>query len=301
MIGGWGARSLQAVSAWYRLRALARPARSRSRERYRRAALTFAATVTTKTVALAALLISVPLGIGYLGSERFGVWMTALSAAGLLSFANLGFDKGLLNALAAADSRDDRAAAGRLVATAFLLLGAVFAALLALFALFYPVTPWARLLNVGQAAAADAGPVMAALTLCALLALLASLVDTVQAAYQEGFLNGLWEGIGNLLALAALGAAILCGMSLPWLVWLLSALSQPIAVFLSAANALRFQLAAVLLLAAGSVALKLLLSRRLGMIGVAWGRVGAKLLLLLPHALYLPSLIARLRRRSAMA
>jgi O-antigen/teichoic acid export membrane protein len=158
---------------------LAQPARSRSRERYRRAALTFAATVATKTVALAALLISVPLGIGYLGGERFGVWMTALSAAGLLSFANLGFDKGLLNALAAADSRDDRAAAGRLVATAFLLLGAVFAALLALFALFYPMTPWARLLNVGPAAAADAGPVMAALTLCALLALLASLVDTV--------------------------------------------------------------------------------------------------------------------------
>jgi len=85
------------------------------------------------------------------------------------------------------------------------------------------------------------------------------------------------------------------------LFWLLSALSQPIAVFLSAANALRFQLAAVLLLRAGSVALKLLLSRRLGMVGVAWGRVGAELLLLLPYALYLPSLIARLRRRSAMA
>lgn len=307
---------------------------------------------------------------------------------------------------------------------------------------------------------------MAALTPCALLALLASLVDTVQAAYQEGFLNGLWEGVGKLLALAALVAAILWGMSLPWLAlvvasapliaaaanavqlfgrrrpwlaprpslvtraaarrlfsvgslfflsqlalsiayyadnlivaqvagsaavasyavvarlfdlpsmlllmvgsalwpplaeaiargdigwaerglrrlifvalalavaatlplmlfgpsllrwwvggaieapdalflafglfWLLSALSQPIAVFLSAANALPFQLGAVLL-AAGSVALKLLLSERLGMVGVAWGRVGAELLLLLPYALYLPSLIARLRRRSAMA
>jgi hypothetical protein len=85
------------------------------------------------------------------------------------------------------------------------------------------------------------------------------------------------------------------------LFWLLSALSQPLAVFLSAANALRFYLGSVLLLAAGSVALKLLLSERLRMVGVAWGRVGAELFLLLPSALFLPSLIERLRRRSAIA
>jgi O-antigen/teichoic acid export membrane protein len=446
--------------------AIARPAGTRSQERYRRAAVTFVASIVTKGVALIVLLVSVPLGLRYLGGERFGLWMTALSAVGLLGFANLGFDKGLLNALAAADGNDDRAAAGRLVSTAFILLGCVFTALLLLFALLYPLLPWARLLNAAPGVVGDAGPVMAALTVCTLLTLLASLVDTVQAAYQEGFLNGLWDGVGKLLALAALIAAIGAGAGLPWLAlwvaaapllasaanaallfgkrrrwlmpqlallragaarqlfsagglfflgqialtlayyadnlivaqlagseavasyavvarlfdlpgmllllvggalwpplaeaiargdvawaerglkrlmvaslalalisavplmllgpavlrwwvggavaappglfiafglfWLVSALTQPIAVFVSAAGALAFQLGAAALLAAGSLALKLVLAREIGIEGVAWGRVGAEVaFLLIPYALFLPRLLRRLRRSSA--
>jgi hypothetical protein len=216
-----------------RLGALARPAGTRSGERYRRAAVTFLASIATTGVALAVLLVSVPLGLRYLGSERFGVWMTGVSAAGLLSFANLGFDKGLLNALVAADGGDDRAKAGRLVSTAFILLGGVVAVLLALFALLYPILPWARLLNVAAGLADDAGTIIAALTICALLSLLASLVDTVQAAYQEGFLNGFWDGIGKLLALLALVMAIGAGASLPVLA--LAVAAAPLAA--SGANA----------------------------------------------------------------
>jgi hypothetical protein len=56
-----------------RLGALARPAGTRSGERYRRAAVTFLTSIATKGVALAVLLVSVPLGLRYSGSERFGV------------------------------------------------------------------------------------------------------------------------------------------------------------------------------------------------------------------------------------
>jgi O-antigen/teichoic acid export membrane protein len=435
---------------------------ARSRERYRRAAFTFLASIIVKGVALLTLFTSVPLSLGYLGSERFGLWMTALSAVGLASFANLGFDKGLLNALAAADGRGHRAAARRLVSTAFFLLGGILATMLALFALAYPILPWARLLNAVGPAADEAGPVVAVLTVCALLALLANLVDTIQSAYQEGFRNGLWEAIGKLSGLAALIAAIRFGASLPvlalavagvpliaslanavvlfgrrrvWLLpkitliqrgaarqlfgagslfflsqlaltiayyadnlvvaqlaggeavaayavtarlfdlpgmllllvggalwpplaeamarrdiawaqrglrhlilvslglaavtalpliplgpvalrwwvggevappvslfpafglfWMLSALTQPISVFLSAANALRFQLACLVALAVGGLALKLLFAEWFGVAGVAWGRVAAEVIfLLLPYVLFMPRLMRRLR------
>lgn len=448
-----------AAGAWRRLVDQVRAAAPRSRERYRRAAVTFVAALVGQGVALLVLAASVPLSLGYLGRERFGLWMTAVAASELLSFATLGLDKGLLNALAAADGRDDRAAARRLVSTAFVLLGGIVLVGLALFALAYPSLPWARLLNV--AAAEEAGPVMAVLAVCALLALLASLVDTVQSAYQEGFLNGLWKAAGRLLSLAALAAAIGLGKSVawialavagapllaalgnavmlfgyrrPWLVpqfrlvrrdsarrllgsgslflltqlaltiayyadnlivaqlagseavaayavtarlfdlpgmllllvgaalwpplaeaiargdiawaerslrrlilaslalaaatalplmllgptllrwwvgaevappnslfvafglfWLLSAVTQPIAVFLGAANALRFQLGCAAVLAAGGLALKLLMAQRFGIAGVAWGRVAAEALLLLPYALFLPRLMRRVR------
>jgi hypothetical protein len=82
--------------------------------------------------------------------------------------------------------------------------------------------------------------------------------------------------------------------------WLLSALTQPIAVFLSAAGALRFQLATSAVLVAGGLPLKLGLARAIGMEGVAWGRVGAEtLFVLIPCGLFLPRLLRRLRRGSA--
>jgi len=450
----------RAAGALRRLVDQARVAAPRSRERYRRAAATFAAQLASQGVALMVLLASVPLALSYLGRERFGLWMTAVAAAELLSFASLGLDKGLLNALAAADGSDDRTAARRLVATAFALIGAIVLALLALLALSYTALPWARLLNVP--ATAEAGPVMAVLIVATLLALPASLVDTVQSAYQDGFLNGLWKAVGRVLSLIALAAAIALGGSVVWvaltvagapllaalgnaillfvrrrpwlrprlvdvrreaarrlfasgslffltqlaltiayygdnlivaqfagsdavaayavtarlfdlpgmllllvgaalwpplaeaiargdtlwaerglrrliiaslglaaltalplmllgptllgwwvggevappgqlfvafgLFWLLSAVTQPIAVFLAAANALRFQLGCAVLLAAGSVALKLLMAQRFGVAGIAWGRVAAEALLLVPYGLFLPRLMRQVRR-----
>lgn len=449
-----------AAGALRRLVEEAHAAAPRSRERYRRAAVTFAAQLASQGVALLALLASVPLALGYLGRERFGLWMTAAAAAELLSFASLGLDRGLLNALAAADGSNDRMAARRLVATAFALIGAIVLALLALLALTYTALPWARLLNVP--ATDEAGPVMAVLIVATLLTLPASLVDTVQSAYQEGFLNGLWKAAGRVLSLIALAAAIALGGSIAWLAlaaagapllaalgnaillfgrrrpwlrprrgdvrrdtarrlfgagslffltqlaltiayyadnlivaqlagndavaayavtarlfdlpgmllllvgaalwpplaeaiargdtawaerglrrliiaslalaaltalplmllgptllrwwvggevappdqlfvafglfWLISALTQPVAVFLAAANALRLQLGCAALLAAGSLALKLLMAQRFGMAGIAWGRVAAEALLLLPYGLFLPRVMRRVRR-----
>ncbi len=434
----------------------------RSRRRYRRATLTLAVSLGAKGAALLALLASVPPSLAYLGGERFGLWMTALSAAGLLGIANLGLDKALLNALAAADGRGNRAAARRLVAAAMLPLAAILAVLAIAFSTTAPALPWAAMLNVPPALAGDAGAVMAVLVPCALLAALAGLVDTVQAAYQEGFLNSLWDAAGKLLGLLALLAAIAAGASLPvlalafagtpliaalgnagvlflgrrpWLVprprllewamvrglfgagalfflmqvaltvayygdnlivaqlfgaeaagtyavtarlfdlpgmllllagaafwpsfaealargevawtmrglrrflalslvmvgatalplipwgpaalrwwagpeiappaalfpafaafWIVAAVTQPLGVFLSAANALRFQLACTLALAVGGLVLKLLLARTLGTVGVAWGRAGAEVIfVLLPYLVFLPSLRRRLR------
>ena len=188
---------------------------ARSERRYRRATLTFLAWVGVKALALLTLLISLRWSVDYLGAQRFGLWMTAASAAGLISFATLGFDRGLLNALAAADGRGNRAVARRLVSTAYTLLGCFLALLALLFAIVYPLLPWARLLNVDAGEAAEAGPVLAALVICGLPLLLGSLTDTIQAAYQEGFFSGLWDAVGKVLGLGALGFAIVLGFSLP--------------------------------------------------------------------------------------
>src|SRR5689334_4882794 len=69
--------------------------------------------------------ISVPLAVGYLGRERYGVWITISSLLAFLSITDFGLIGSLLNALADAYGRDDRRQAQRYVASAFWLLIAI--------------------------------------------------------------------------------------------------------------------------------------------------------------------------------
>ncbi len=77
----------------------------RSRERYRRAALTTFASVTAKAVTVLTALITVRLTVRYLGTERYGLWMTITSVVAMMAFADLGIGNGLLNCISEAHGK----------------------------------------------------------------------------------------------------------------------------------------------------------------------------------------------------
>ncbi|MFM7135856.1 MAG: lipopolysaccharide biosynthesis protein [Planctomycetota bacterium] len=191
----------------------------RSLERYRRAALTSAANVLGRGVGLLVTLISVPLTIRYLGTERYGVWMTISSIVAILGFADLGLGNGLLNAISTAHGREDRVFARECVSSAFFLLTG-FAVLLAfVFAICYPLIPWDRVFNVSlEAGRQEAGPAMAVFFGCFLIGLPLGIVNRIQMGYQQGFVNAVWQAIGSLLALLCLMVAVWLRGSLPLLV-----------------------------------------------------------------------------------
>src|SRR5262245_368447 len=87
----------------------------RSRERYRRIGLTAAASVWATSISIATGLISVPLALHYLGSQRYGLFVTILAVSALLGFANLGLSGGLVNAVSEALGENDRETAARYV------------------------------------------------------------------------------------------------------------------------------------------------------------------------------------------
>src|SRR5208283_4384594 len=66
----------------------------RSRERYRRAALTTLTSVLARVITVSTSLITVRLTIRYLGTERYGLWMTITSVVSFLIFADLGIGNG---------------------------------------------------------------------------------------------------------------------------------------------------------------------------------------------------------------
>ena len=63
----------------------------RSKERYRRVVLSAGSSFVNKGVTILTGLISVPLTVHYLGTERYGLWMTISSTIAFLTFADLGF------------------------------------------------------------------------------------------------------------------------------------------------------------------------------------------------------------------
>jgi len=210
----------------------------RSNERHRRIALTAIASAAAKALSVLTLLISVPLTIHYLGTERYGLWMTISSIVLILGFADLGMGNGLLNAVSEANGKDDRELARTYVSSSFFLLSGLSILLALLFACVYPAIPWERVFNVSSPEATrEAGPAMAVFVGCFLVSMPLGIVQRIQMGYQEGFVNSLWEGLGSLLGLAGALLVIHLRAGLPWLVLAmagapaLAALANTVALF----------------------------------------------------------------------
>lgn len=191
----------------------------RGRDRQRRVALTALASAAAKAITIVASLVTVPLTLHYLGAERYGIWMVVSSFTMVLAFADLGLGNGLVNEVAAAHGRDDRAAIRRIVSSGYAALAGIGAVLLLAFALAYPFVAWQRLFNAtSPLAVAEAGPTLAVWVVCFALGVPMALVGKVQAALQQGFYASLWQCAGSLAGVAALLAAIGAGAGLPVLV-----------------------------------------------------------------------------------
>jgi O-antigen/teichoic acid export membrane protein len=191
----------------------------RSKERYRRAALMAASQVLSKVISVVSLLVSVPLALGYLHEERYGLWMTISSAGMFLAFADLGIGNGVMAGLAIAHGRNDREMARSYVSSGAFVLALVGVVVLVGFGCAYPFVPWARVLKVeSAAAAAEAGPAVLAFVCAVAVAIPLGLGQRIHMGYQDGLRSGLWQCGGSLLSLAALLAALAAHASLPWLV-----------------------------------------------------------------------------------
>ena len=177
-------------------------------------------------------LISVPLTVGYLGTDRYGMWITISSMTALLMIADLGVGNGLLNAVSEVNGRDDREAARKYVSSAFFVLCAIAVALGSIFWILYPWIPWAGIFNVASPLAiAEAGPAMFVFVGCFLVGVPLSVARQTQLGYQEGFAASIWISLGHLLGLGTLLLGISLEAGLPWLV--LAMAGPPVAAALA--------------------------------------------------------------------
>ena len=191
----------------------------RARERYRRAGLTALASGAARAISLATLLIVIPIALGYLGPERYGVVATITALTSMLVFADFGLGNGLMNLVSSALGRDDHDAARRSISSAFFMLGGIALLLAVPFFLLYRFVPWAEVMGVRGAN--ETQEVLAAVAIflgSVLINLPLGIVHRVQLAFQEGFVNNVWNAVGSLAALLGVFLAVQLDAGLPWIV-----------------------------------------------------------------------------------
>jgi O-antigen/teichoic acid export membrane protein len=197
----------------------------RAHERHRRIAMAALASALAKLVSIATALVSVPLTLHYLGTERYGMWVTITTFTSMLTFADLGIGNGLLTAVSRASGRDDVELIRAYVSSALAVLALVACVILAaaLAAMATGCVNWPALFNVhGALAKAEAGPAMIVFLVCFALAMPATIIQRLQYGLQMGFVASLWQCAASLLSLAGLLVAIWFRAGLPWLVLCLS-------------------------------------------------------------------------------
>jgi O-antigen/teichoic acid export membrane protein len=218
---------LQSLRRYLRLRPFdVSTPEGRSAERYRRVAWSTVLAAVGKIISMATGFISVPLVIGYLGSERYGMWVTMSSLVTALGPLDLGIGLGLLTILADANGRGDRDTARRAVATSLSLLCTIALVAMLVFLAVYALVPWPRIFNVQTAAAAtEAGPAAAVLFASFAIGLPLGIIGLIQLAHQSNYISSAWAIAGNLGSLAAIIIVIQFRAGLPVLVVALTGVS----------------------------------------------------------------------------
>jgi len=213
-------KSLRVMRAVVRLRPFeVDTVEGRSSERYRRAALTTLASFASRLVGVFTGLLWVRVSLAYLGRERYGLWMAVGSLVTWANLADLGLARGMQNHLSQANGEDDQELAGRYVSTGLLTLGTIALALAALCTPVLIYVPWAQLLNVRDPSLArETTPVVSVVLACLLVELPLSLVPTIFAAYQRGYIFALFSLAGSLLSAGTLLAVTQLHLELPWLI-----------------------------------------------------------------------------------
>lgn len=179
---------------------------NRGLERYRRAGITASTSFLSKGLTILISLLSVPLTVRYLGTERYGVWLTISSLLTWMALTDFGLaGYALVNVIAEADGRDDREVACEYASSAFWSLIAISGMLTLAVALSLRFIPLRSVFRVSGAISTQE------LYLACVVSLIVfafnmplNMSFSIYSAYQDGFVWHTWTMVSNMLALIGL-------------------------------------------------------------------------------------------------
>ncbi len=146
-------------------------------------------------------LLLVPVTIGYVNAELYGVWLTVASVMTWLHFLDLVFTQGLKNKLTEAIAHDNYEKGKSLVSTTYVMLLTIFIPVCFILELLVPLVNWTQLLNVNEFYHQEVNNVMHIVIAIACLQMIVNVIVSVIAAFQKVALSNSFSVLGNIIAL----------------------------------------------------------------------------------------------------
>ena len=160
--------------------------------------------VLIRFVSILVSFLLVPITIGYVSAELYGVWLTLSSIMTWLSFMDIGFTQGLKNKLTEAIAYNDWGRGKQLVSTTYFLMLVIFIPVGIIICLFIPYIDWCSLLNIKPIYEDDVRNVIFVVICFACLQMIVNTLVSVVAAFQKVALSNSFLVIGNILSLIAI-------------------------------------------------------------------------------------------------
>lgn len=95
-------------------------------------------------------LLIVPLTIGFVNAEQYGIWLTISSIVGWIGYFDLGLGHGLRNKYTEAKARGDKQLISELVSTAYVLIALIFTCVFVVFSIINHFINWNSFLGIYQ-------------------------------------------------------------------------------------------------------------------------------------------------------
>lgn len=162
-----------------------------------------------KGISILTSLLLVPMTLGYVSTEIYGVWLTISSILHWLTYMDVGFTHGLKNRLNECLARKDYEKGKSLVSTTYAIMFAIFVPLSTILIIVSPWIDWCGILNVDPSNQEVILKTMQVLFVFIALQMIVNVFVTVVAAYQKTALSSLFAVIGQVCSLCIIGTMTL--------------------------------------------------------------------------------------------
>ena len=200
-------------------------------ERSKRLFWAVATSILTRPLAVIIPWVTVPLFIGYLGKEGYGLYQSIGSLGAWLSLSNAGLGMGLMNRLSDCYISKDQADARKHVSTMVVGLLGISSIMFLLVGMLIPTVSWNLFFPTDDEVLARQVPWAVATTaLCIIVSLPLGILQPIYSAYQEIQTLNIWDGLRRLVLLGSCLLIIYTNWRLPGVVLVTAGAGVPISL-----------------------------------------------------------------------